>query len=160
MEENNTSAIVRQVKIDMITDTPSPIIVWFDSIWNQLSVAKIDVFHSKGTEIIYYIDGEYPKFIFYIDTLKRHFACHSDYYWNLNHNLNINDDTDKSEITKYLFSYYYKHKVSESMLKVMDRLDICITEDGIGKPEYKFNFATGNVTYAIYRFKETENNVQ
>ncbi len=48
-------SITRQLKIDMITDVPNPIIVWFNKYWKNLKVIQTDVYHNNGGEFIYYI---------------------------------------------------------------------------------------------------------
>ena len=47
--------ITRQLQIDIITDTPNIIYEWFNEfLWNEICLLKINVFHERGGETIYY----------------------------------------------------------------------------------------------------------
>lgn len=41
---SNTSAITRQLQIDLITDNPNPLKDWFESIWSSLYVVETNVY--------------------------------------------------------------------------------------------------------------------
>lgn len=78
----DSPAFVRQLKIDLISDTPNSIIDRFNELWNKLIVMQSDVFHSDGGEIIYYImaDGA-RQFVFYRDDTNGKFLCDYYIYW-------------------------------------------------------------------------------
>ena len=73
--------IKRRINIDLITDAPNPTIEWFNGIWEQLSTFEIDVYHYDGSEVIYYINGEKPQWIFYQDNKWGRFWCNLSIYW-------------------------------------------------------------------------------
>ena len=78
---DQTKHLVRQLSIDLITDTPNSIIEWFDALWNKLTIVEINVYHKKGGELVYYIDGQ-PKIpIFYQDDENNRFWCNHHSYW-------------------------------------------------------------------------------
>ena len=80
--ENNS--ISRQLKIDLITDTPNDIIVWFNELWLQILVIETNVYHNNGGEIIYYINDNHNKqWIFFREDITNQFWCNYNYYWRI-----------------------------------------------------------------------------
>ena len=77
------NSIVRQFIIDHITDTPNPIMEWFDELWSRLYVKEADVFHNKGGELIYYdkINDNTKQYIFFRDDNNDRFWCTNINYW-------------------------------------------------------------------------------
>ena len=83
--DNNVGAIVRQLNIDIITDTPNPIVEWFNDIWSRLYIIETNVFHKNGKEFIYYIidDDKKRGFFFFQDNKNDKFWCDYDKYWSV-----------------------------------------------------------------------------
>ena len=76
------NSILRQLNIDLITDTHNPIIDWFNDLYIQLNRIETNVFHTDGGEIIYYIIvDDIKKFIFYQDNENDRFLCNFLLYW-------------------------------------------------------------------------------
>ena len=108
------SSISRQLKIDLITDTPNPIIEWFISIWYKLYVVERNVMHCNGGEMIYYINGDVKKCIFFRDDRRGIFRCDFTNFWTTlelsilgksNDYILPNDYTECQVITKILVEY-------------------------------------------------------
>lgn len=79
---NEPNPAVRRLQIDMIADTPNPIIEWFDDLWNKLTVIHMNVYHTKGGEYIYYLnDGYDNQWIFYRDDNTNVFYCNWFEVW-------------------------------------------------------------------------------
>ena len=74
--------IIRQLQIDLITDTPNDIITWFNDLWSKLYIIETDVYHNDGGELIYYtiIDG-INYWTFYQDNANERFWCDYENYW-------------------------------------------------------------------------------
>lgn len=89
------NAFVRQMKIDMITDTPNPIADWFNSLWNQLIPLEISVYTHEDCEIIYYLEDLFAfEWIFYMNSKTTHINFNYIMYWdilNLKFGLSIDD---------------------------------------------------------------------
>lgn len=79
----DADAIVRKIKIDMITDSPNSIIKYFMGLWEKLSVVETNVYHTNGGEYIYYKDvgNMLKQWIFYRDDKNRIFWANFDHYW-------------------------------------------------------------------------------
>ena len=80
----NNKSIVRQLKIDLITDTPNDIITWFNDLLYKMYITETDVYHSNGGEFIYYtiIDGV-KQWIFYRDIKEDKLWCNYNKYWSV-----------------------------------------------------------------------------
>ena len=79
MEDNSIS---RQLSIDLITDTPNEIIVWFNDLWPTINIVETSVYHQSGGELIYYkmIDNR-KQWIFFRDDTRSKFWCNYTHYW-------------------------------------------------------------------------------
>lgn len=99
----STNTIVRQLKIDLITDTPNRIIEWFNGIWNTLCIIETNVYHKDGEEFVYYVVNDLGKqWFFYQDDKNDRFWCNYNHYWAfLENKLSINY-SGIQEITKLL----------------------------------------------------------
>lgn len=68
--ENNTSSLIRQIRIAMIADTPNYIVKWFYHVWDQLYHFRDHVYGNDGVEYIYYIESDNyasRKWVFYLN---------------------------------------------------------------------------------------------
>lgn len=104
---SDTTSIIRQLKIDLITDQPNGIITWFNkTIGEKLQTTHCNVFQTNGREIVYHTDKDailyfdpknnickinfhqwtnlrskyditYPKFIIIMHLLLEHHFNHS-----------------------------------------------------------------------------------
>ena len=77
-----SNILVRQLTIDLITDTPNEISTWFNGIWSNMNILKTNVFNTNNSEIIYYklIDGE-NQWCFYINEAENIFWCNYANCW-------------------------------------------------------------------------------
>ena len=95
--------ISRQLRIDLITDTPNSIIDWFNGLWFNMHVIKKNFYHIDGGEVIYYIERSGIKIvIFYRDDNNNRFWCNYEYYWLAMQNLYKINHVDCKKITKIL----------------------------------------------------------
>jgi hypothetical protein len=82
----DTASIIRQLKIDQITDTPNPTLEWFNELWSSLSVVQTNVYNTIGGEYIYYIKDNYPNDlinkipVFYINYTMNQIHYDYDHY--------------------------------------------------------------------------------
>ena len=75
---------IRQVQIDLITDTPNEIVEWFSDLWSKLYIIETDVYHNDGGELIYYmIDHGKKQWVFYQYNKNDIFWGHYKNYWSL-----------------------------------------------------------------------------
>ena len=96
------NSIIRQLKIDLITDTSNAIINWFNDLWSKLYIIETDVHHNDGGEFLYYMNNDEKYWIFLRDDKKEKFWCNYSNYWSLlesKFNLNYGDI---QELTKFL----------------------------------------------------------
>ena len=111
--------LIRQLKIDMITDAYNPIIEWFNSIWNDLYVTETSVYHNNGGELIYFIlNNDVKKIIFYQDDSNENFWCHYDNYWSIlesKHKLNYKDI---QSINKFIVENGLNNSIGTSIHKI------------------------------------------
>ncbi len=76
--------VLRKLQIDLITDTPNPIIEWFDILWDIIHVVEIDVYHKNGGEFIYYFPiGIQSSPVFFRDDNNNHFWCCNNNFWKI-----------------------------------------------------------------------------
>ena len=82
---DNVSSIIRQIKIDMITEYPNKILQYFDNLWMQLDVIETNVFHSYGGEYIYYLvnDDGVMDWIFFCNKNDDELWCNYKSYTRL-----------------------------------------------------------------------------
>ncbi len=89
---NNTSPFIRQLKIDLITDTPNPLIQKFEEIWDGLTCLKIDVYLNKGVETIYYRENNSKlEWILYYNENYELFIFNYAAYWSTFNNMLMGD---------------------------------------------------------------------
>lgn len=87
---NGNSDIIRQLTIDLVTDSSNPIIESFDVLWEKLLVVECDVFHDVGGEYIYYTNkGGVKHAVFFLDTNTSNLLCDSDYWLKLEYQFMI-----------------------------------------------------------------------
>lgn len=114
-------SIIRQINIATITDTPNPIIDWFNDLWSQMHKVETNVFNQDGNEFIYYIIDlatDLKVGIFYLGRQVKnsdHFYLSSSQYnyWNvlwyqLNQGFHYSHEhefTLVNEITQILLEY-------------------------------------------------------
>ena len=117
------NSIIRQMKIDLITDTHNPIIEWFNNIWSNLDVIETDVCHRKGGEIIYYktVNGT-KKTIFFRDDKNRFFVASHELYWQHLDSFNMDYQMNK-KITKFLVESKLNEEISLPWSSISERLD-------------------------------------
>ncbi len=119
------TAIVRKLQIDLISGTSNPIIQWFETLWNKLSIAKIDVLHRGGGErIYYYMDHNVEMPVFYSD--KGIFHMDDDNYWMIIlMKFNLNYSTIQS-ISKILIEHHLNESIPDpeidyDLIKLIDK---------------------------------------
>ncbi len=98
----NSDALVRQLKIALITGEQNTIKDWFDGFLVKLTVVETNVYRAGSGEFIYYYDGDIEKIIFFRDDREGKFYCNVQFYWNhlvFHYYLNSNSI---EEITKIL----------------------------------------------------------
>jgi len=96
------SALLRQLQIDMISDDPNPITIWFGELWNSLSKMEINVFQDNGNETIYFLDNETWPWVFYHDKTNGQLVCNYDHYWSRFANNKTIKSADIKPITEFL----------------------------------------------------------
>ena len=107
------SPVIRQITIDMITDTPNPILVWFNDLWAKLNIIETDVYQTDGGELIYYIIEDDKKIpIFYQDIKNVRFWCDYNHYWQILNNKFDIDYNDTTYITKLLVENALKYSIT------------------------------------------------
>lgn len=111
-------SLTRQIKIDLITDTPNAIVSWFEDLCSNIRVIETDIYHIYGGEYIYYtIDKE---ILFYRNDRLGAFSCSNDLYWNiLSSEFNIKYDNIE-EITKLLIERIFQFKISMAIRSDFD----------------------------------------
>ena len=100
--ENNLDKI-RQLRIDLITDTYNPIIEWFDELWSRIRFIETNVYHKNGGEIIYFIivDNKKVPIFFRNDTKDIFWYSMYNYCYLLETQFNIDYDSIQ-DITRIL----------------------------------------------------------
>ena len=97
-------SIIRQMKIDLITDTYNSIIKNFLRICKNLYIIETNVYHDRGGEIVYHriVNGR-KEWLFYYDDDKKRLWCNSKRYWDgLRLDFKL-DSFQVQEITHFLF---------------------------------------------------------
>ena len=117
-------AIVRQIKIDHITDVTNPIITWFNDLWSKLHVMEVNVYHQNGGEFIYYRnEGGIKICIFFRDDINDKFWCDYHSYWGyLEHHYDLSH-TDRQDITQILLNNILGVNVSTPKWGFLDRYE-------------------------------------
>lgn len=115
----STNSIVRQLKIDLITDTPNRIIEWFNDLWNTLCIIETNVYHKDGGEFVYYVVNDLGKqWIFFQDDKNEQFWCNYNQYWLiLETNFNL-EFIDIQSITKLLVENALNNNVATTVFKI------------------------------------------
>ena len=113
------SVITRQLSIDLITDTPNEIIVWFNDLWSKLYIIETDVYHNDGGEIIYYIImGGKKQWIFFQDNENGRFWCDYDNYWSILQYRFYCEYNDIQAITKILVENALNNSVATPLEQI------------------------------------------
>lgn len=73
----------------MITDTPNPIIKWFDELWNQMQSINKVVFSYHCREEIFYIEDISLEWILYVDYDTNVFRFNNPEFWEILKRINI-----------------------------------------------------------------------
>ena len=99
--------ISRQLKIDLITETPNIIVDWFRELWSRMLVTKsTDDTLAKDTQIYYIIDDGGKKVaIFVIESTEDGdlVDCNFEEYWfKIYSRFKVTKYTDCQKITKIL----------------------------------------------------------
>lgn len=104
LDESSVHPVVRQLKIAMITDTPSPIIDWFIDYCSDIHVIEENVYHQAGGEFIYY--RKFPhgikRVIFFLDKTNMKFWCDNDLYWDVMQAKFMIPHQDAQYVTRFL----------------------------------------------------------
>lgn len=103
--------MIRQLKIDLITDNPNPIIEWFNDLWNSLEVVQVKVFHHYPGECVYY-NKSTIRAIFYLDTTDGRILYDYVHYSELFYNQGFDyvSNAELEQITEILLSSVFDHK--------------------------------------------------
>ena len=126
-----TSSVVRQLQIDMITDTPNPIIDWFNDLWSNLHVVQANVYHDRGNEFIYYkIKHDMVLVIFYQDKKSYLFTGHYKYYWSILQDKFKLKYPDVQEVTKLLVESVMGTSILTTPRKIWSQ-DECIVSNAL-----------------------------
>ena len=93
-----TNPVIRQLSIDLITDTYNPIIDWFNDLWFKLYILETNVYHNGGGEFIYYyIIDDIKQWVFFQDNENKIFWGNYDEYWTVLSNM-FNIDYDEIQM--------------------------------------------------------------
>jgi hypothetical protein len=115
MDNTIALSVIRQLKIDTITDTPNQILDWFNDLWNQMSIVEVDVFHKNGGELIYYINvDDQRKAIFLYDNQNERIWCHDELYWNYLNNVIGRENYINHIIIQYITEYLLENVVEDN----------------------------------------------
>ena len=100
----SNNSLVRQLKIDLITDTPNDIITWFNELWSNMHVIEVDVYEkgSGGAFIYYIVRNNENRFIFFVNYGFKTCWCANDNYWEIIERMFSLDYIDIQYITKIL----------------------------------------------------------
>ena len=99
---NYNPIILRKLQIDLITGDYNPIIYWFNDLWTRIYSVQIDIFHTTGSEIIYYTaDQGDRKYIFYYDRINFSLWCNTERYYEY---YTFTPHFEIENITRFLFT--------------------------------------------------------
>lgn len=96
---SDSYALIRQIRIDLITGESNHIVDWFNGIWHQIIIVEVNVYHSRGCEFIYYKYIDNKKICIFYQDSNDDFWCNHEQYWKL---FPIEDNFTISLITKIL----------------------------------------------------------
>ena len=128
---------IRKINVDLITGDYNPIIEWFDNLWNKLLVIEIDVFHSDGGELVYYlIEENMKKIVFFRDDKNDKFWYNVKWWWWDMDNIQGMKYDDKESITRILIENRIGNSIGETWYilsgdmerineRLNERLNIC-----------------------------------
>lgn len=111
-----SSILERSLLIDLLLENPNPIIVWFNSICDNLHTIETNIHHTKGGEIVYYIInnlGE-AKWIFYQDNNRYFWTSHIRYWHVLTSEFYITPHYEAQSITKILVENVLRRNIASS----------------------------------------------
>ena len=101
-------ALIRQIKIDQITDRPNPTLKWFNDLWFSLTITQTSVYNTHACEFIYYINDPNKKIpVFYINYSMNQIYYDYDYYSSYlytNENRDYASSYSLNELTTLLLS--------------------------------------------------------
>ena len=143
----------------MITDTPNPIIEWFNDIWSKMYITETNVYHTQGGEYIFYqiIDNE-KKWIFLRDDKNSRFLCEYYNYWSVFESKFSLKYTEIQTITKLLVENALNESIPNffqclSDTKVVDNaLNNSVPSPRLTSvtPNSKIENALNNTSFYIY----------
>lgn len=110
----DTDALIRKLKIDMITEQPNELLSWFNDLYGNMIKIKARVFNNNGQEHIYFTKDVQDKIIaiFYFDYENGSSLCDYAYYWNiLTYKFNL-IHSEAQIVTLFLMEHVLKEKVS------------------------------------------------
>ncbi len=101
-------ALIRQLKIAMITGEPNAIIQWFESkVWKKIKISTCDVINDNGSEIIYHTTYEV---LFYYNKDMQCFRVNIELWKELREWFGLNYPKF-SEVIKLLMESYLNHPI-------------------------------------------------
>lgn len=124
MVVNDSAALIRQLKIDLITDRDNPIITWFNrTIVRNFKTTQCNILHPDGREIIYHTEKDV---IMYHDTINNSYRINFQLWNNLRSSYDINYP-NFHKITHLLLEHHLDHPIPP-MTRIHPRLRIKIEE--------------------------------
>lgn len=125
----DTDAIIRQLTIDTITDTPNDIISFMENLRRTMVRIDTDVVSRSGYESVYYTSSiNNITVMFYYDASRKYLQCDYEHYWIVIEKFlklkqyDCNSD-DMLKIIKYLVEYYLNINPGKIEIFYMDRVE-------------------------------------
>ena len=115
--------IIRQIKIDFLTDSSNEIIDWFNELWHELSYEECNIYSTLDHEVVFYNQPmDSKKYIFYWNKRNSIIICDYHNYWSkmINYfNLTFNEAVD---ISKFLIGIKLNHTIGEVNYMKLDAI--------------------------------------
>ncbi len=121
----DNKALIRQLKIDLITDAPNPFIEWFNGQWDNMVIHRVSehvtiYFKSKNPELEKYQNYKQhiDAWVFLYNEEDNFFQCNYNRYWlKMREEFERISNDDVSDITKVLIDNRFNINIPEPIYK-------------------------------------------